>query len=83
MVPHWSSPVPWQVCALCMYPELLSDSAFPSDVKGKAERLLAACAGQSVGEWCTSPIPQPWGPSYVPAPAPPWMMVLLCAAETY
>lgn len=46
---------PWQVSALCMYPELLGDPNFPEDAKQKAQRLLAACGGHSIGEY---PFPQ-------------------------
>ncbi|XP_072855728.2 alanine aminotransferase 1 isoform X1 [Pogona vitticeps] len=44
-----------QVSALCMYPELLKDPSFPKDAKEKAQRLLAACGGQSIGAYSASP----------------------------
>lgn len=44
-----------QVSALCMYPELLGDPNFPEDAKQKAQRLLAACGGQSIGAYSASP----------------------------
>lgn len=39
-----------QVLAACLYPELLKDKAFPLDVRQRAQTLLGACGGQSVGE---------------------------------
>ncbi|XP_033920645.1 alanine aminotransferase 1 [Melopsittacus undulatus] len=44
-----------QVSALCLFPPLLSDPSFPEDAKARARRLLAACAGQSVGSYSASP----------------------------
>lgn len=39
-----------QVLAMCSYPELLEDNRFPADAKKRAQRLLEACAGQSIGQ---------------------------------
>lgn len=39
-----------QVLALCVYPKLLSSPDFPEDVKRRAERILQACGGQSLGK---------------------------------
>lgn len=36
--------------ALAVYPELKSSPDFPSDAKDRAERVLGACRGHSVGE---------------------------------
>uniref|UniRef100_A0A672TI47 alanine transaminase n=1 Tax=Strigops habroptila TaxID=2489341 RepID=A0A672TI47_STRHB len=44
-----------QVVALCLYPELLSDSTIPEDAKARARRLLEACAGHSAGSYSASP----------------------------
>ncbi|XP_060538159.1 alanine aminotransferase 1 isoform X1 [Pantherophis guttatus] len=44
-----------QVSALCMYPDLLNSPDFPEDAKQKAQRLLAACGGQSIGAYSASP----------------------------
>ncbi|XP_015279064.1 PREDICTED: alanine aminotransferase 1 isoform X2 [Gekko japonicus] len=44
-----------QVCALCMYPELLNDPNFPKDAKEKACKLLEACGGHSIGAYSASP----------------------------
>ncbi|XP_026581889.1 alanine aminotransferase 1-like, partial [Pseudonaja textilis] len=44
-----------QVSALCMYPDLLNSPDFPKDAKQKAQRLLAACGGQSIGAYSASP----------------------------
>ncbi|NXR37262.1 ALAT2 aminotransferase, partial [Zosterops hypoxanthus] len=44
-----------QVVALCLCPELMKDPALPSDAKERAQRLLAACGGQSVGSYSASP----------------------------
>ncbi|TKS74939.1 Alanine aminotransferase 2 [Collichthys lucidus] len=39
-----------QVLAVCLYPELLKDNQLPLDVRQRAQRLLQACDGDSVGE---------------------------------
>ena len=39
-----------QVIALCSYPALLDDPKFPDDAKDRARRILAGCAGASVGK---------------------------------
>ncbi|XP_013928685.1 PREDICTED: alanine aminotransferase 1-like, partial [Thamnophis sirtalis] len=44
-----------QVSALCMYPDLLNSPDIPEDAKQKAQRLLAACGGQSIGAYSASP----------------------------
>ncbi|XP_040442848.1 alanine aminotransferase 1 [Falco naumanni] len=44
-----------QVTALCLCPELLAEPSIPQDAKGRARRLLAACAGQSAGAYSASP----------------------------
>lgn len=36
--------------ALCSYPALLDSKEFPEDAKAKARKMLAACAGGSVGK---------------------------------
>lgn len=55
----WLSPSPscsglstwfFQVLALCVYPNLLSSPDFPEDAKRRAERILQACGGHSLGE---------------------------------
>ncbi|EEB17477.1 Alanine aminotransferase, putative [Pediculus humanus corporis] len=43
-----------QVLALVSYPELLKDSSFPSDTICRAEELLSACKGGSVGSYSES-----------------------------
>ncbi|XP_044514264.1 alanine aminotransferase 1 isoform X2 [Gracilinanus agilis] len=43
-----------QVLALCLYPDLLSNSSFPEDAKKRAERILQACEGHSVGAYSAS-----------------------------
>ncbi|XP_012738050.2 alanine aminotransferase 2-like isoform X1 [Fundulus heteroclitus] len=43
-----------QVLALCSYPELLSDSAFPEDAKSRACRILNSCGGNSMGSYSAS-----------------------------
>lgn len=40
----------FQVLALCVYPNLLSSPDFPEDAKRRAERILQACGGHSLGE---------------------------------
>ncbi|NXK43471.1 ALAT2 aminotransferase, partial [Piprites chloris] len=44
-----------QVTALCLCPELMANSAIPSDAKDRARRLLGGCGGQSVGSYSASP----------------------------
>ncbi|XP_016160973.1 PREDICTED: alanine aminotransferase 2-like [Ficedula albicollis] len=44
-----------QVTALCLCPELMKDASLPSDAKERAQRLLEACGGQSVGSYSASP----------------------------
>ncbi|XP_023151140.2 alanine aminotransferase 2-like [Amphiprion ocellaris] len=43
-----------QVLAVCLYPELLTDQSFPLDVRLRAQRLLEACDGGSVGSYTAS-----------------------------
>jgi alanine transaminase len=43
-----------QVLALCAYPDLLESNEFPSDVKNRAQRILDACGGKSVGSYTDS-----------------------------
>ncbi|XP_012980645.1 alanine aminotransferase 1 isoform X2 [Mesocricetus auratus] len=43
-----------QVLALCVYPRLLNSPDFPEDVKRRAERILQACGGQSLGAYTIS-----------------------------
>ncbi|KAM3860838.1 alanine aminotransferase 2-like [Diretmus argenteus] len=43
-----------QVLALCSYPELLKDNKFPEDAKKRAQRILQACGGQSIGSYSAS-----------------------------
>jgi len=43
-----------QVMALCSYPALLDSKEFPEDAKAKARKMLAACAGGSVGSYTDS-----------------------------
>lgn len=43
-----------QVLALCVYPSLLSSPDFPEDVKRRAERILQACGGHSLGSYSIS-----------------------------
>uniref|UniRef100_A0A669D4Y4 alanine transaminase n=2 Tax=Oreochromis niloticus TaxID=8128 RepID=A0A669D4Y4_ORENI len=43
-----------QVLALCSYPALLEDSKFPEDAKKRAQRILEACGGHSIGAYSTS-----------------------------
>ncbi|XP_032923879.1 alanine aminotransferase 2-like [Catharus ustulatus] len=44
-----------QVTALCLCPELMKDESIPSDAKERAQRLLSACGGHSVGAYSASP----------------------------
>ncbi|KAK2509012.1 hypothetical protein MC885_013695 [Smutsia gigantea] len=39
-----------QVLALCVHPALLSSPDFPEDAKRRAERILQACGGHSLGK---------------------------------
>ncbi|XP_058480296.1 alanine aminotransferase 2-like [Solea solea] len=43
-----------QVLALCSYPKLMEDSGFPVDVKQRAQRILSACGGHSIGAYSSS-----------------------------
>ncbi|XP_005951073.1 alanine aminotransferase 1 [Haplochromis burtoni] len=43
-----------QVLAVCIYPQLLEDKCFPLDVKIRAQKLLEACDGASVGSYTAS-----------------------------
>nr|XP_020447115.1 alanine aminotransferase 2-like isoform X2 [Monopterus albus] len=43
-----------QVLALCSYPELLNDSAFPEDAKSRAYYILQSCGGNSMGSYSPS-----------------------------
>ncbi|XP_056155286.1 alanine aminotransferase 2-like [Lampris incognitus] len=43
-----------QVLALCCYPELLKDDRFPEDAKKRAQRILDACGGHSIGAYSAS-----------------------------
>uniref|UniRef100_A0A3Q2C6G9 alanine transaminase n=1 Tax=Cyprinodon variegatus TaxID=28743 RepID=A0A3Q2C6G9_CYPVA len=43
-----------QVLAACLYPELLKDNSFPSDVRQRAQKLLGVCNGGSVGSYSAS-----------------------------
>ncbi|XP_029420040.1 alanine aminotransferase 1 isoform X2 [Nannospalax galili] len=43
-----------QVLALCVHPNLLSSPDFPEDTKRRAERILQACGGQSLGAYSIS-----------------------------
>ncbi|XP_049709919.1 alanine aminotransferase 1 isoform X2 [Elephas maximus indicus] len=43
-----------QVLALCVDPELLSSPHFPKDAKRRAERILQACGGHSLGAYSVS-----------------------------
>ncbi|XP_063056408.1 alanine aminotransferase 2-like [Engraulis encrasicolus] len=40
-----------QVLAACLYPELLQDDSLPVDVRQRAESMLGACDGGSVGAY--------------------------------
>jgi hypothetical protein len=39
-----------QVLAACIYPELVESDKLPGDVKQRAQSLLSACDGGSVGK---------------------------------
>ncbi|XP_035990159.1 alanine aminotransferase 2 [Fundulus heteroclitus] len=43
-----------QVLAACLYPELLDETRFPSDVCRRAQKLLGVCNGGSVGAYSSS-----------------------------
>lgn len=43
-----------QVQAMCAYPELIETCNFPDDAKRRAQKLLAACKGNSVGSYSGS-----------------------------
>ncbi|RVE73716.1 hypothetical protein OJAV_G00033970 [Oryzias javanicus] len=43
-----------QALAVCLYPHLLQDNAFPLDVKLRAQRLLQICEGESLGSYTAS-----------------------------
>ncbi|XP_020739908.2 alanine aminotransferase 1 [Odocoileus virginianus] len=45
---------PRQVLALCVHPDLLNSPDFPEDAKRKAERILQACGGHSLGAYSVS-----------------------------
>ncbi|XP_065758549.1 alanine aminotransferase 1 isoform X1 [Muntiacus reevesi] len=45
---------PRQVLALCVHPDLLNSPDFPEDAKRKAERILQACGGHSLGAYSIS-----------------------------
>lgn len=49
----------FQVLALCVYPNLLSSPDFPEDAKRRAERILQACGGHSLGAYSISSGIQP------------------------
>uniref|UniRef100_A0A3Q3X2A7 alanine transaminase n=1 Tax=Mola mola TaxID=94237 RepID=A0A3Q3X2A7_MOLML len=40
-----------QVLAACLYPQLINSDKLPVDVRQRAQRLLGACAGGSVGSY--------------------------------
>ncbi|XP_059984358.1 alanine aminotransferase 1 isoform X2 [Lagenorhynchus albirostris] len=46
-----------QVLALCVHPDLLNSPDFPDDAKRRAERILQACGGHSLGECQNLPEP--------------------------
>lgn len=43
-----------QVLTLCVYPDLIKDDRFPSDVKERAKLILSYCGGKSVGSYSDS-----------------------------
>ncbi|XP_026987989.1 alanine aminotransferase 1 isoform X3 [Sagmatias obliquidens] len=43
-----------QVLALCVHPDLLNSPHFPDDAKRRAERILQACGGHSLGAYSIS-----------------------------
>uniref|UniRef100_A0A3Q3WUQ4 alanine transaminase n=1 Tax=Mola mola TaxID=94237 RepID=A0A3Q3WUQ4_MOLML len=44
-----------QVLAACMYPKLLEEKSLPLDVRQRAQKLLGACGGGSVGSYSATP----------------------------
>ncbi|XP_035508693.1 alanine aminotransferase 2-like [Morone saxatilis] len=40
-----------QVLAVCLYPQLLKEKSLPLDVRQRAQKLLGACGGGSVGSY--------------------------------
>lgn len=44
-----------QVLALCIHPDLLNSADFPEDAKRRAQRILQACGGHSLGAYSISP----------------------------
>lgn len=45
-----------QVLALCINPNLLHSADFPADAKTRAERILQACGGHSLGKDVCRPL---------------------------
>nr|XP_014354123.1 PREDICTED: alanine aminotransferase 2-like [Latimeria chalumnae] len=43
-----------QVSAICAYPELLNHEKMPEDAKQRAQRILQACGGGSIGAYSAS-----------------------------
>ncbi|XP_067872408.1 alanine aminotransferase 2-like isoform X2 [Heterodontus francisci] len=43
-----------QVLAICTFPNLMCDHTVPDDAKKRAERILNACGGNSIGAYTTS-----------------------------
>ncbi|XP_032382098.1 alanine aminotransferase 2 [Etheostoma spectabile] len=43
-----------QVLAACLYPELLTEKCLPLDARQKAQKLLGACSGGSVGSYSSA-----------------------------
>ncbi|XP_059251420.1 alanine aminotransferase 1 isoform X2 [Mustela nigripes] len=43
-----------QVLALCVHPDLLNSPDFPEDARRRAERILQACGGHSLGAYSVS-----------------------------
>lgn len=60
LVPSPARPRAWlsvccsQVLALCVHPDLLNSPDFPEDARRRAERILQACGGHSLGK-CRCP----------------------------
>lgn len=50
-----------QVLALCVHPDLLNSPDFPEDAKRRAERILQACGGHSLGKCRRQNRPRPRG----------------------
>lgn len=59
----WLSVRSSQVLALCVHPDLLNSPDFPEDAKRKAERILQACGGHSLGKCQCPERPKPQGGS--------------------